>query len=85
MSNTVNRIPGFTAENALHENRGYYRAIVGVYAMLRTSDSAQPFGLHNDSFVFPAFGLPSCAILCSRCEEAGGICIHLGNGRCLCA
>jgi hypothetical protein len=65
-------MPGFTAEAALYSASTHYQ-------MLGTATEA-------NKPIHPAFGFPSsCAVICRPCEEAGGICIHLRNGRCACA
>ena len=71
--------PGFTAENVLTEYDTHTRATK------RTAVAARSFGSEISSIVRPAFVFPPpCALICRLCIKAGGDCIHLGGGRCLC-
>jgi hypothetical protein len=64
-------IPNFTAEAALNRANTFYQM----------SGAA----LQTNGAIYPAYQFPSCSVICRKCEDAGGTCIHLGNGRCACA
>jgi hypothetical protein len=68
-------IPGFTAEASVSAVRAEFGA-----------ESVPHLWQHRVSLVHPAlwFGSP-CGLLCRRCVQVGGDCIHIGNGRCVCA
>ena len=67
------KIPNFSAEAALYRTSTHYQ-------MFGTAIQAKG-SIHPASFRSPSF---SCAMICDACEAVGGICIHLGNGRCAC-
>ena len=70
-------MPGFTAEASLYKT-------AEPYAM-GTAGRSVPQGFSHrvvhPAIVFP----PPCGMICWACIAAGGDCIHVGGGRCLCA
>jgi len=70
------RMPGFNAEASAAK----------AHVEFMTTDAARPERQTTRAVISPAFQFgSSCGILCRRCVAAGGECIHLGNGRCICA